>query len=102
MYMYLSHKQPPLCGVSGVAMAVLVQDKLSKVIPLKKEFLTIFFFFYFPYIFCFKRLNKKDRSLTCLFNPVTPMISFVILLTVCDTVLDVHLENLVLNQLLIP
>ena len=44
MYMYLSHKQPPLCGVSGVAMAVLVQDKLSKVIPLKKEFLTIFFF----------------------------------------------------------
>lgn len=47
MYMYLSHKQPPLCGVSGVAMAVLVQDKLSKVIPVKKEFLTIFFFFTF-------------------------------------------------------
>ena len=79
MYMYLSHNQPPLCGVSGVAMVVLVKDKVSKVIPLKKKFLTIFFF-NFPYIFCFKRFNKKDRSLTCLFNPVTPMISLLILL----------------------
>ena len=64
MYMYLSHNQPPLCGVSGVAMAVLVQDKVSKVIPLKKKVFDHFFFFNFPYIFCFKRLNKKDRSLT--------------------------------------
>ena len=79
MYMYLSPNQPPLCGVSGVAMVVLVKDKVSKVIPLKKKFLTNFFF-NFPYIFCFKRLNKKDRSLTCLFNPVTPMISLLILL----------------------
>ena len=102
MYIYLSHNQPPLCGVSGVAMAVLVQDKVSKVIPLKKKVFDHFFFFNFPYIFCFKRLNKKDRSLTCLFNPVTPMILLVILLTVCHTVLDVRLENLVLNQVLIP
>ena len=101
MYMYLSHNQPPLCGVSGVAMVVLVQDKVSKVIPLKKKVFDRFFF-NFPNIFCFKRLNKKDRSLTCLFNPVTPMISFIILLTVCHTVLDVRLENLVWNQLIIP
>ena len=45
MYMYLSHNQPPLCGVSGVAMAVLVQDKVSKVIPLKKKVFDHFFFF---------------------------------------------------------
>ena len=58
MYMYLSHSQPPLCGVSGVAMVVLVQDKVSKVIPLKKKVFD-HFLFNFPYIFCFKRLNKK-------------------------------------------
>ena len=43
MYMYLSHNQPPLCGVSGVAMVVLVQDKVSKVIPLKKKVFDRFF-----------------------------------------------------------
>ena len=44
----------------------------------------------------------SSSSFICLFNPLTPKISWVILLSVCPTIYVVSLENLELDQPIIP